>query len=70
LGETVFRMSLLSSVKRGVCAAIAASWQKKPICLVQVITVQRLRRPRDLRDFRPHVRAPSTTTFAPVGVRW
>jgi ribonuclease J len=27
------------AVKRGVRAAIAASWQKKPICLVQVITV-------------------------------
>lgn len=27
------------SVKRGVRAAIAASWQKKPICLVQVLTV-------------------------------
>ena len=27
------------AVKRGVRAAIAAHWQKKPICLVQVITV-------------------------------
>jgi hypothetical protein len=26
------------AVKRGVRAAIASSWQKKPICLAQVIT--------------------------------
>ena len=27
------------SVKRAVRAAIAGHWQKKPICLVQVLTV-------------------------------
>jgi ribonuclease J len=27
------------SIKRGVRAAIAESWRKKPICLVQVTTV-------------------------------
>ena len=27
------------SIKRGVRAAIASHWSKKPICLVQVLTV-------------------------------
>jgi len=27
------------AVKRGVRGAIASNWQKKPMCLVQVITV-------------------------------
>ena len=31
--------SIEEAVKRGVRAAIASHWQKKPICLVQVITV-------------------------------